>query len=239
VNQEASQEAASTGYVESPHTLMRRTIAKRLTESKRQVPHFYVTTECRIDPLLDLRRQVNAHVQADAKVSLNDLVVRAVALALARVPRANVTWEESGLRQYQTADVSVAVATPRGLVTPIVRAADCKSVAQLSAELRNLAARGRAGRLKPEEYQGGTASVSNLGMYGVDAFTAILNPPQSSIFAVGAGKKCPCVIDDAVAIATLMTVNVSLDHRAMDGVTGAKLVDAFKQLIEAPERLLE
>jgi len=218
-----------------PHTMTRRTIARRLTEAKQQVPHFYLTVSCAIDRLLGLRTQLNE--AATAKVSVNDLVVRAVALALREVPAANVWWGDDAVFQCDSADVAVAVATPRGLVTPIVRNADTKSAAAISAEMKELVERARRGRLRPEEYNGGNISVSNLGMYGIESFSAIVNPPQSCILAVGAGEQRPVVRDGQVAIATMMTVTASVDHRAVDGAVAAQLLAAFKRLVEQPEAL--
>jgi len=215
--------------------MWRRAVARRLTESKQQVPHFYVKASCRIDALQALRKRLTAEGH---KVSVNDGVVRAVALALREVPQANVGWTDAEMLQYDSVDVAVAVATPRGLVTPIVRAAQNKSLVQIAQEIRDLAARGRTGRLRPEEYQGGQVSVSNLGMYGVEEFSAILNPPQSAIFAVGAGEQRAVVDGGQVQVATMMTVTASFDHRAIDGSVGGQLIAAFKKFIEHPESLL-
>jgi pyruvate dehydrogenase E2 component (dihydrolipoamide acetyltransferase) len=232
----AEAPAEAQGFTEIPHSMMRRTIARRLTESKQQVPHFYVKASCRIDALLQLRKEING--TSEAKVSVNDLVVRAVALALIEVPDANVAWGEKALRKYEGVDVAVAVATPRGLVTPIVRAVETKTIRQISAEVKDLAERAKQGKLKPEEYQGGNTSVSNLGMFGVEEFSAILNPPQSSIFAVGAGEERVIVVDGMLAVATMMNVVISVDHRAVDGAVAAQLLAAFKRLIETPSKIL-
>ncbi|MBV8777845.1 MAG: 2-oxo acid dehydrogenase subunit E2 [Alphaproteobacteria bacterium] len=232
----ADAPAEAQGFTEIPHSMMRRTIARRLTESKQQVPHFYVKASCRIDALLQLRKEING-VDA-AKVSVNDLVVRAVALALIEIPDANVAWGEKALRKYESVDVAVAVATPRGLVTPIVRAVETKTIRRISAEVKDLAERARQGKLKPEEYQGGNSSVSNLGMFGVEEFSAILNPPQSSIFAVGAGEERVIVVDGKPAVATMMNVVISVDHRAVDGAVAAQLLASFKRLIETPSKIL-
>lgn len=234
IRQDASP--AETGDVEIPHSMMRRTIARRLTESKSTVPHFYLKGSCRIDALLALRAQVNEGT--DIKVSVNDLVVRAVALALKAVPDANVAWGEKTITKFAHVDVAVAVATPRGLVTPIVRKVDMKPIRQIATEIKDLARRGKDGKLTPEEYQGGNTSVSNLGMFGVEEFSAILNPPQSSIFAVGAGLEQPIIVGGKVEAATMMSVTISLDHRAVDGAVGAQLLAAFKNLIETPARIL-
>lgn len=223
-------------FVEIPHTQIRRIIARRLTESKRDVPHFYLKANCQIDAMLSLRKTLNE--KSGSKVSVNDLVIRAVALALKAVPDANVSWMEDAMRRFNTVDVSVAVDTPRGLITPIVRDADSKSVQEIAAEVKELAARAQKGRLKQDEYTGGMVSVSNLGMFGVEEFSAILNPPQALIFAIGAGLQKPWVSDGKLEIATIMTVTVSVDHRAVDGALGAKVLAEFKSLIESPDRLV-
>jgi pyruvate dehydrogenase E2 component (dihydrolipoamide acetyltransferase) len=222
-------------FTEIPHTMTRRTIARRLTESKQQVPHFYLKVSCEIDALLELRKRLNE--SAADKVSVNDLIVRAVALTLREVPDANVSWGEKSTRHYQRVDVAVAVATPRGLVTPIVRDVASKSVRQIASEMKDLAARARESKLKPEEYNGGHVSVSNLGMFGVEEFTAIINPPQALIFAVGAGSQQPVVRADKIEVAMQMTVTVSVDHRAIDGAVAAQALSAFKRLIESPAAL--
>jgi pyruvate dehydrogenase E2 component (dihydrolipoamide acetyltransferase) len=226
----------ATGITEIKHSMMRKTIARRLTESKQSVPHFYVKASCRIDALLAVRASINRAGQE--KVSVNDLVIRAIAIALCEVPAANVVWSDKAMLQYDHVDISVAVATPRGLVTPVVRAVDTKTIRQIAAEVKDLAARGREGKLKPEEYQGGTTSISNLGMYGVEEFSAIINPPQSTIFAVGAGLEQVVAIDGKPAVATMMTVTISVDHRAVDGAVAAQLLSAFKAIIEDPVRIL-
>ncbi|MFW3895139.1 2-oxo acid dehydrogenase subunit E2 [Pseudomonas bharatica] len=218
-----------------PHSMTRLTIARRLTESKQQVPHFYVKGACRIDALLSLRKRINE--QAPIKTSLNDLIVRAVALALREVPEANVSWGDKAMLKHQQVDVAVAVATPRGLVTPIVRNVEQKGVQEIASEIQELATRARTGRLKPHEYQGGTVTVSNLGMFGVEEFSAIINPPQSMIFAVGAGTEQVIAQAGQIEIGTLMNVTVSVDHRAVDGAVAAQVFAAFKRLIESPETL--
>jgi pyruvate dehydrogenase E2 component (dihydrolipoamide acetyltransferase) len=225
------------GYTDTPHSSTRRVIAQRLTEAKQQVPHFYLTIDCRIDRLLALRAEANAALD-DAKLSVNDFVVRAVALALQRVPAANASWSDAAIRQWHDVDVSVAVATPAGLITPVVRNADRKSVGAISAEVKALAGRAREGRLKPQEYQGGGFTISNLGMYGIREFAAIINPPQACILAVGAGEQRAVVVDGALAVATLMTCTLSVDHRVVDGAVGAEFLAAFKKLIEQPVALL-
>jgi pyruvate dehydrogenase E2 component (dihydrolipoamide acetyltransferase) len=232
----ATAPALDTGYVEIKHSMMRKTIARRLTESKQTVPHFYLKASCRIDALLTARAAINTEGQA--KVSVNDLVIRAIAMALVEVPDANVTWDEKAMRKYGHVDIAVAVSTPRGLVTPVVRNVEAKTIRQIAAEVKELAGRGREGKLRPEEYQGGTTSVSNLGMFGVEEFSAIINPPQSTIFAVGAGEQRVVPIDGVTQIATMMTVTMSVDHRAIDGSVAAQLLGAFKAIIENPVRIL-
>ena len=231
--------AATGGYEDIPHSNVRRIIARRLTEAKQNIPHFYLTIDCRLDRLLALRAELNAVAEGEgAKLSVNDFVIRAAALALRKVPAANASWMDDAVRLYRDADISVAVATPRGLVTPVLRQADRKSLSQISAEIRVLAQRGREGRLLPEEYQGGGFSISNLGMYGIREFAAIINPPQACILAVGAAEKRAVVQDGALAIATVMTCTLSVDHRAVDGALGAGFLAAFRQMIEEPHRLV-
>ncbi len=225
------------GYTEVPNSSTRKIIAKRLLEAKQTVPHFYLTIDCRIDSLLDMRTKLNAVAPEGAggyKLSVNDFVVKAVALALRQVPEANATWTEAAIRLFNDVDVSVAVATPGGLITPVVRGADRKGLATVSNEVKELAGRARDGKLMPEEYQGGGFTISNLGMYGVKDFAAIINPPQSCILAVGAGEARPVVKDGAVAIATVMTCTLSVDHRSVDGAVGAQFLAAFKRIIEEP-----
>jgi pyruvate dehydrogenase E2 component (dihydrolipoamide acetyltransferase) len=224
-------------FTEQPHSMMRKVIARRLTESKRDAPHFYMTIDCNIDRLLQLRQEINAKREKD-KISVNDFVIKAAALGLRQVPAANASWTEAAVRLYQAADVSVAVATPGGLITPIIRGADSKGLSVISAEMKDLAARARDGKLKPEEYQGGTFSVSNLGMYGIREFAAVINPPQGAILAVGAGEQRPIVKDNALAIATMMSCTLSVDHRVVDGAIGAEYLAAFKKMIEDPLTML-
>ncbi len=229
-------------YVEVPHTVMRKIIARRLVESKREAPHFYLTIDCRIDELLKVREELNGRSPEEGpgayRISVNDFVIRAAALALKQVPAANATWTETAIRRYQAADISVAVALPDGLITPIIRGADQKGLADISREMVELAARARAGKLTPEEYQGGTFSISNLGMFGIKDFAAVINPPQGCILAVGAGGQRPVVTDGALALATVMSCTLSVDHRAVDGAVGAEFMAAFKQLIEDPLTML-
>lgn len=222
-------------YKLSAHSAVRKVIAKRLTESKQFVPHFYLSTDCRLDALMEARKAINA--AGDVKVSVNDFVIKALALALEKCPAANVSWMDDQLVQYARVDVSVAVATDNGLITPIIKDAARKSLKDISAEMKDLAARAKEGKLKPQEFQGGTVSLSNLGMFGVREFSAIINPPQASILAVGAGEQKPVVRDGKVEIATIMSATMSLDHRAIDGAVGAEFLQAFKTLIENPSDL--
>ncbi len=224
-------------YVEMPLNNMRKVIAKRLTESKQTVPHFYLTVDCNLDALLKLRSDINARLE-DAKISVNDFIVRATALALMKVPASNASWHDTHIRQYQGADVSVAVALESGLVTPVVRSAHLKSLKDISAEVKSLAERARAGKLMPEDYQGGSFTISNLGMYGINQFAAIINPPQACIMAVGAGEQRAIVKDSQVQVATVMTCTLSADHRVVDGAIGAEFLKAFKDFIEDPIRLM-
>jgi pyruvate dehydrogenase E2 component (dihydrolipoamide acetyltransferase) len=223
-----------------PHDGMRTTIAQRLTASARDIPHFYLTSDCDIGRLVAAREEINAAAPKDKdgkpayKLSVNDFVIKALALALQRVPEANVTWTDGAMLRHKVSDISVAVSIPSGLITPVIRNAHLKSVSAISAEMKDLAARARARKLKPEEYQGGTSSVSNLGMYGIKDFTAVINPPQSTILAVGAGEERPVVRNGKIEIATIMSVTLSCDHRAVDGALGAELVAAFRRLIENP-----
>lgn len=232
---------ASTGEmpaesIKTPLTGMRRAIARRLTESKTSVPHFYLTAHCRVDALLALRGQVNEN--ALRKISVNDFVVKAVAMALQRVPAANAIWGGDHIEQFTTSDIAVAVSTDGGLVTPVIRGVESLSLTALSETIADVASRGRAGRLRQHELEGGSFSVSNLGMYGVDEFSAILNPPQSGILAVGAAQEKPVVVDGELAIGRVMTVTLSADHRVVDGAVGAEWLAAFKALIEAPLSML-
>ncbi|MBW8309770.1 MAG: pyruvate dehydrogenase complex dihydrolipoamide acetyltransferase [Candidatus Paracaedibacteraceae bacterium] len=227
----------NAGYAELPLNNMRKVIAKRLTESKQQVPHFYLTVDCNLDVLLKLRSDLNARLE-DAKLSVNDFIVRATALALMKVPSANASWHDTHIRQYQAADVCVAVAIDGGLVTPVVRSAHLKSLKEISIEVKSLAERARTGKLMPEEYQGGSFTISNLGMYGINQFAAIINPPQAGIMALGAGEQRAIVKDGQLQIATMMTCTLSADHRVVDGAVGANFLAAFKEFIEDPLRLL-
>jgi len=228
-----------------PHTTaklsnVRKTIARRLTESKQQVPHIYLTVDVRLDALLDLRGQLNRTLEArGVKLSVNDLLVKALAAALVQVPKCNVMFTPTELVTFERADISVAVSTPTGLITPVVTHADTKSLSQIATEIKELAGLARDNKLKPEQYQGGTASISNMGMYGIKQFDAVINPPQAMILAVGAGEKRPHVMDDGqLGVATIMSATGSFDHRAIDGADGAELMRAFKMLVEAPLGML-
>jgi pyruvate dehydrogenase E2 component (dihydrolipoamide acetyltransferase) len=228
-------------YRLEPATNMRKTIARRLTEAKQTVPHFYLTVDCELDNLLGLRKDLNARGEksGDYKLSVNDFVIRAAALALGQVPAANASWDDAGgILYYEKADVSVAVATPNGLITPVIKDAGAKGLAAISGEMKDLAGRARDGKLKPEEYQGGGFSISNLGMFGVKDFAAIINPPQGCILAVGAGQQRPVVKDGALAVATVMSCTLSVDHRVVDGAVGAQFLAAFKRLVEEPLTML-
>ncbi len=219
-----------------PHTRMRRTIARRLTESKTQVPHFYLTADCRVDRLLELRRELNA--AGTVTVSVNDLVVKAVAGALQDVPEANRTWSDEGVLQHRTVDVAIAVALDDGLVTPVVRGVEGLSVSALGRQLADLAERARSGGLRQHEIEGGSFSVSNLGMFGTQEFSAIINPPQAGILAVGAARQAPVVVDGALEVGTIMTVTLSADHRVLDGALAARWLSAYVARIEHPLTIL-
>jgi pyruvate dehydrogenase E2 component (dihydrolipoamide acetyltransferase) len=235
---------APGSFEEIPHDSMRKTIARRLVEASQTIPHFYLSVDCAIDALLSLRETINAAAprakggEPTYKISVNDFIIKALALALVRVPDANVTWTEGAMLKHQHADVGVAVSIPGGLITPVIRAAETKTLSMISNEMKDYAARARIRKLKPEEYQGGSSAVSNLGMLGIKSFSAIINPPHASILAVGAGEQRVIVKDGAPAVATLMSATLSTDHRAIDGVLGAELLAAFKNLIERPMGML-
>ncbi|MGX1788813.1 pyruvate dehydrogenase complex dihydrolipoamide acetyltransferase [Bosea sp. NPDC055332] len=234
---------APGSYEEIPHDGMRKTIARRLTEAKQTIPHFYVTLDCELDALLKLRAELNAAApEKDGKpaykLSVNDMVIKALALALRAVPDANVSWTDGAMLKHKHADVGVAVSIPGGLITPIVRDACHKTLSQISNEMKDMAARAKARKLKPEEYQGGTSAVSNLGMFGVKDFAAVINPPHATILAVGAGEQRAVVKGGQLAVATVMSVTLSTDHRAVDGALGAELLQAFKGYIEKPMAML-
>lgn len=228
----ATEQVVDAGFTDIPHTGMRRAIARRLTESKSTVPHFYLTADIMVDRLLALRAEINA--ASSVRVSINDLLIKAAATAYARVPDANVVWSEDALRRYEGVDVSVAVSTDKGLVAPVARGVGALSLAKLSAVVAELVTRAREGRLLQHEIEGGTLSISNLGMFGTQQFSAILNPPQSLILAVGAAREKPGVVDGEVVVATVMTVNLSVDHRAVDGALAAQWLDAFSTIVENP-----
>jgi pyruvate dehydrogenase E2 component (dihydrolipoamide acetyltransferase) len=219
-----------------PTSRMRKTIARRLTESKSTVPHFYLTADCRVDRLLELRREINAI--DGVKISVNDLVVKAVAAAFVDVPEANTTWTDEGMLRHRTADIAIAVSLDDGLVTPVVRGVESLSVTALSAAIGDLATRARSGGLKQHEIEGGSFAVSNLGMFGTPAFSAIINPPQAGILAVGAARQAPVVVDGALAVGTIMTVTLSADHRVLDGALAARWLAAFVARIENPVSIL-
>src|SRR5690606_37013051 len=236
----ASAEAGGAQDFGIPHeeaklSGMQKTIARRLTESKQTIPHFYVTVDVRLDPLLKLRAELNSALEPrGVKLSVNDMMIKALAQALLQVPACNVQYTGESLLKFSRADISVAVAIPGGLITPIVVDAGTKSLSTIATEMKDLAERAREGKLQPHEYQGGTASISNMGMYGVKQFDAVINPPQAMIMAIGSGEKRPYVIDDSLQIATVMSATGSFDHRAMNGTDGAELMKVFKELCEKP-----
>ena len=238
----AAAVAGNTPYHLLPATTMRKVIARRMVESKQQVPHFYLSIDCELDQLLKLRGDLNAKApekgEGAYKLSVNDFVIRASALALRKVPAANAAYSEEGAVMFDAVDISVAVAIPGGLITPIIRNADQKGLAAISSDMKALAGKAREGKLKPEEFQGGTFSISNLGMFGIKDFQAVINPPQGAILAVGAGEQRPVVKAGALAIATVMTCTLSVDHRVLDGAIGAEFLAAFKKLIEDPITML-
>ena len=221
-----------------PNSQMRRIIASRLQESKQTAPHFYLTVDCEIDALLAARRQMNDQAPEGVKISVNDLVIRAAAMALIKVPKANASWEGENTRLFTHADIAMAVAVDGGLVTPVIWAAEKKGLAEIASVSRDLATRARDGKLAPEEFTGGSFTISNLGMYGVREFAAVINPPQGAILAVGAGEQRPVVKDGQLAVATVMTVTLSADHRVVDGAVGAEWLQAFKGYVEAPVTML-
>ncbi len=225
-----------------PHSSMRKVIAKRLQAAKQTIPHFYLSMDVELDALLKLRADLNAQSPKDGagafKLSVNDLIIKASAIALRRVPAANASFTDDAMIRYHDVDISVAVAIPDGLITPIIRKADQKGLAAISNEMKDLAARAKSGKLKPEEFQGGSFSISNLGMFGITSFSAIINPPQGAIIAIGAGEKRPVVRGAELAIATVMTVTLSCDHRVVDGAIGAEFLAAFKAIVEAPLSLM-
>lgn len=231
-------------FEEIPHDGMRKTIARRLVEAKQTIPHFYLEIDCQLDALLALRTEINKSASLDKdgkpsfKVSVNDFVIKALAVALQRVPEANATWTEGTMLRHRHSDIGVAVSIPGGLITPVVRKAEQKTLSVISNEMKDFAARAKARKLKPDEYTGGSSAVSNLGMFGIKSFSAVINPPHATILAVGAGEKRVIVKDGAPAVATIMSATLSTDHRAVDGALGARLIEAFKHLIEAPMGML-
>jgi pyruvate dehydrogenase E2 component (dihydrolipoamide acetyltransferase) len=225
-------------YKELPNNNIKKVVARRLLESKQSVPHFYLSVDCNLTSLLAARAALNEQGKGAYKLSVNDFVIKAVAVALKAYPAANTAWTDEAVLQFDHADISVAVATPNGLITPIIKAAETKGLAQISSEMKDLAGRAREGKLKPEEFQGGTFSISNLGMFGVSNFQAIINPPQACILAVGAGIEKPIVQNGKIEVATVMTVTLSVDHRAVDGAVGAEFLQFFKQYIENPVSML-
>jgi pyruvate dehydrogenase E2 component (dihydrolipoyllysine-residue acetyltransferase) len=229
--------AGNPPYTERPLTAMRRVIARRLTESKQTVPHFYLSVDCEIDELLKIRAELNA--KSDAyRISVNDFVIRAAAIALRQVPAANASWSDDAILLWDSVDIAVAVALEDGLITPIVKNADRKGLATIASETKDLTARARAGKLKLEEFQGGTFSISNLGMFGVRDFAAVINPPHGGILAIGQGEQRPVVKNGTLSIATMMSCTLSCDHRAVDGAVGAQFLAAFKKLVEDPLTML-
>ncbi len=229
-------------YEVVPHDNMRRIIAERLSVAKSTIPHFYLTVDCKLDALLSARKRLNA-MSADEgpsafKISVNDMIIKAMAMALQKIPNSNATWTEQGLLRHRSSDIGIAVSVEGGLFTPVIRHGEVKSLSEISNEMKDLAGRARNRRLAPHEYQGGTTSISNLGMMGMKSFDAVINPPHSSILAVGAGEKRPVIKNDSIEIATMMSCTLSCDHRVMDGVLGAELLDAFKGFIEEPVTML-
>lgn len=231
-----------TGYEPSYEVInpssIRKVIAKRLVEAKQTIPHFYLTVDCEIDALLKAREQINARANGAYKLSVNDFIIKACALTLSHVPAANSSWIDDQVYQYESADVAVAVAIEGGLITPVIRKAETKGLVEISTEMKELAVRAREGKLKPQEFQGGTFSLSNMGMYGVKEFSAIINPPQACILAIGMGEERPVVRDGLLTSATMMTCTLSVDHRVVDGAVGAQFMKVFKDLIENPVMMI-
>jgi len=231
-------------YEIEPHDSMRKIIAQRLTQSKQTVPHFYLSVDCQLDALLAVRTKLNATAPKDDegkpkwKISVNDFVIKAMAMALQKIPDANASWSDAGMLKHKSSDVGVAVSIPGGLITPVVRDAQAKGLAQISMDMKDFAKRARNRKLMPHEYQGGSTAVSNLGMFGIKNFSAVINPPHATILAVGAGEKRPVVVGDKVEVKTIMSVTLSTDHRAVDGALGALLLGAFKECIEEPAMML-
>ena len=220
------------------NSAMRKTIADRLVKSKNEAPHFYLSLDCNIDELLKIRSALNSKGKEQYKISVNDMIIKASSAALMKVPRANASWENENTKYFHTTDISVAVAIEGGLITPIIKDVQSKGLLQISEDMKNLADKAKNGKLLPEDYIGGSFSISNLGMYGIKEFSAVINPPQGCILAVGAGEKRPTVINEQIIIATIMTVTLSSDHRVVDGAVGAELLSEFKNFIENPSLML-
>ena len=220
------------------NTTMRKTIAERLVKSKNEAPHFYLSIDCNIDNLLEIRASINSKSKNDFKISVNDIIIKTVSASLIKVPKANASWENENTKYFKNTDISVAVAINGGLITPIVRDVQSKGLMSISLEMKNLSTKAKEGKLLPEEYVGGSFSISNLGMFGIKEFSAVINPPQGAILAVGAGEQRPVVIDGQISIATIMTVTLSCDHRVVDGAVGAEFLSAFKEYIENPALML-
>ena len=220
------------------NTTMRKTIAERLVKSKNEAPHFYLSLDCNIDKLLEIRASINSKSNNDFKISVNDIIIKTVSASLIKVPKANASWENENTKYFKNTDISVAVAINGGLITPIVRDVQSKGLMSISLEMKNLSTKAKEGKLLPEEYVGGSFSISNLGMFGIKEFYAVINPPQGAILAVGAGEQRPVVIDGQISIATIMTVTLSCDHRVVDGAVGAEFLSAFKEYIENPALML-
>ena len=220
------------------NSAMRKTIADRLVKSKNEAPHFYLSLDCNIDELLKIRSALNSKAKEQYKISVNDMIIKASSAALMKVPRANASWENENTKYFHTTDISVAVAIEGGLITPIIKDVQSKGLLQISEDMKNLADKAKNGKLLPEDYIGGSFSISNLGMYGIKEFSAVINPPQGCILAVGAGEKRPTVINEQIIIATIMTVTLSCDHRVVDGAVGAELLSEFKNFIENPSLML-
>ena len=220
------------------NTTMRKTIAERLVKSKNEAPHFYLSLDCNIDKLLEIRASINSKSNNDFKISVNDIIIKTVSASLIKVPKANASWENENTKYFKNTDISVAVAINGGLITPIVRDVQSKGLMSISLEMKNLSTKAKEGKLLPEEYVGGSFSISNLGMFGIKEFSAVINPPQGAILAVGAGEQRPVVINGQISIATIMTVTLSCDHRVVDGAVGAEFLSAFKEYIENPALML-
>ena len=217
---------------------MRKTIAERLVKSKNEAPHFYLSLDCNIDELLKVRKTLNSKSNDEYKISVNDMIIKASGATLLKVPKANASWENENTKFFNNTDISVAVAIEGGLITPIVKNVQSKGLLEISNDMKNLSSKAKDGKLQPDEYIGGSFSISNLGMYGIKEFSAVINPPQGCILAVGSGEKRPIVINNEISIATIMTVTLSCDHRVVDGAVGAEFLSEFKNLIENPSLLL-